>query len=124
MRYEVHGYFTVEAALLMPLVVMLYVWLISILFYQYDRALLEQDAVRMLVTGNTDGASSTYMWCEPKPAVTKSNLYKQELTMETEFRGPFFSTLMTRCSKYVLNREKLLRIGRQLEKQTQNKEIE
>ena len=108
----------------MPLVVMLYVWLISILFYQYDRALLEQDAVRMLVTGNTDGASSTYMWCEPKPAVTKSNLYKQELTMETEFRGPFFSTLTTRCSKYVLNKEKLLRIGRQLEKQTQNKEIE
>ncbi|MDR2044737.1 MAG: hypothetical protein LBQ15_10330 [Clostridium sp.] len=37
------GYFTVEAALILPLVLWVYLFLINLMIYQYDRCLLEQD---------------------------------------------------------------------------------
>ena len=40
---EQNAYFTVEAALIIPLVLGILVFLIFIMFYQYDRCLLEQD---------------------------------------------------------------------------------
>lgn len=39
----IKGYFTVEAALVLPMVLWIYQLLIYIMFYQYDRCILEQD---------------------------------------------------------------------------------
>ncbi|MBO5282419.1 MAG: hypothetical protein J6B43_04740 [Lachnospiraceae bacterium] len=46
---EAAGYFTVEAALVLPIVMSVYVFLITMLFLQYDRCLLEQDMAAMLL---------------------------------------------------------------------------
>lgn len=54
------GYFTLEAALLMPMVFAVYCFLFYIGFYQYDRCLAEQDLRLALLrgskTGQADGA--------------------------------------------------------------------
>lgn len=46
---HVNGYFSVEAALVLPIVLGVYLFLIAILFVQYDRCLLEQDMASMLI---------------------------------------------------------------------------
>lgn len=43
------GYFTVEAAIVLPMVLGVYVFLITVLFVQYDRCILEQDMASMIV---------------------------------------------------------------------------
>lgn len=48
-RRFVSGYFSVEAALILPAVLGVYLFLITVLFVQYDRCLLEQDMAAMLV---------------------------------------------------------------------------
>lgn len=126
MRREVYGYLTVEAALVMPLVLLLYVWLLNCLFYQYDRALLEQEAVKLLITGTLPDGQDTgkFMWCEVSPAVITEGIYKQEVSLEANFQGVFFSNFTTRCSAYTVNREKVLRMKYRLIRWMENKEIE
>ena len=46
---RVGGYFSVEAALVLPVVLGVYLFLITMLFVQYDRCLLEQDMASMLI---------------------------------------------------------------------------
>ena len=46
------GYFTVEVALLFPVVFFIYVFILYIGFYQYDRCLLEQDCMRVALKGS------------------------------------------------------------------------
>ena len=48
-RKYVNGYFSVEAALVLPAVLSVYLFLIALLLVQYDRCLLEQDMAAMLV---------------------------------------------------------------------------
>ena len=50
---EQNAYFTVEAALIIPLVLGILVFLIFIMFYQYDRCLLEQDIGMVVFWGAT-----------------------------------------------------------------------
>lgn len=45
------GYFTVEAACVLPMVLGLYVFIIYVMFYQYDRCLAEQDVVISAIEG-------------------------------------------------------------------------
>lgn len=45
----INGYFSVEAALVLPAVLGVYLFLIVILFVQYDRCMLEQDMASMLI---------------------------------------------------------------------------
>lgn len=47
-----NAYFSIEAALIMPLVFLLIFFLIYVGFYQYDKCLLNQDAYRMLIRGS------------------------------------------------------------------------
>lgn len=55
-RRYVGGYFSVEAALVLPAVLGVYLFLIAVLLVQYDRCLLEQDLASMLVkTSNHPG---------------------------------------------------------------------
>ena len=55
---RVGGYFSVEAALVLPVVLGVYLFLITMLFVQYDRCLLEQDMASMLIKAcNHSGTS-------------------------------------------------------------------
>lgn len=54
---EMEGYFTVEAALVLPIVMSVYVFLIAMLFLQYDRCLLEQDMAAMLLKVSGDSGT-------------------------------------------------------------------
>lgn len=51
---ETEGYFSVEAALVLPIVISVYVFLITMLFLQYDRCLLEQDLAAMLLKAGSN----------------------------------------------------------------------
>lgn len=48
-KEDVDGYFTVEAALVLPVVLGVYLFLIVLLFIQHDRCLMEQDMASMLI---------------------------------------------------------------------------
>lgn len=48
-RKEVEGYFSVEAALVLPIVLGIYLFLIILLFIQHDRCIMEQDMASMLI---------------------------------------------------------------------------
>lgn len=43
MKREIEGYFTVEAAMVLPMVLLTIVLIIYLLFFQYNRCLMEQD---------------------------------------------------------------------------------
>lgn len=70
-KYE--GFFSVEAALVLPTVLGVYLFLIVMLFLQYDRCLLEQDMASMMIkAGNYAGTPQQRME------------YLQELTAQWE----------------------------------------
>ncbi len=48
-RNRTEGYFSVEAALVLPMVLSVYVFLIAMLLLQYDRCQLEQDMASMMI---------------------------------------------------------------------------
>lgn len=48
-KKQVEGYFSVEAALVLPIVLGVYLFLIVLLFVQHDRCLLEQDMASMML---------------------------------------------------------------------------
>lgn len=101
----------------MPFVVIIYVWMLGLLFYQYDRALLEQDAVMLLVTGGEESSwdRSKYMWCDVEPMAATKSGGKQEIVLEAKFTGPYFKDLTTKCSHYVIDEVVLLRQKRKLD---------
>lgn len=55
---EQNGYFTVEAALVLPLVMGALIFTVFLFIYQYDRCLLEQDMNLLAVCGGTAAAES------------------------------------------------------------------
>ncbi len=81
---RIKGYFSVEAALVLPTVLGVYLFLVVMLFAQYDRCLLEQDMASMLIkAGNYEGTPQErlnylqeltllwdreqYLWIQPQP---------------------------------------------------------
>ena len=52
MRREAEGYFTVEAAMVMPMVLYVIMMLIYLLFFQYNRCLLELEVGTLAVRGS------------------------------------------------------------------------
>ena len=70
---EYEGFFSVEAALVLPIVLGVYLFLIVMLFLQYDRCLLEQDMASIMVkAGSYEGTPQQTME------------YLQELTAQWE----------------------------------------
>lgn len=51
-KYTLGGYFSVEAALLLPMVMMLMTMMIFMAFYSYDRCILEQSAWQAAIRGS------------------------------------------------------------------------
>ena len=60
---ERNAYFTVEAAMVIPLVVGVILFAVYMLLFQYNRCLLEQDAGMLAVWGSTlSGETETLEW--------------------------------------------------------------
>lgn len=53
------GYFTVEAALLLPFIMMVIVFMIFLSFYSYDRCVLEQCAYAAALRGSSNRFTNT-----------------------------------------------------------------
>ena len=53
-KKRLNGYFTVEAALILPVAIGVYLFLIYSMFFQYNRCLLEQDASSLVVRAVQD----------------------------------------------------------------------
>ncbi len=62
------GYFTIEATLLMPMVLAVYIFLIYLGLYQYDRCLLEQDCRLIALRGSflQGQENKEIYWCVNK----------------------------------------------------------
>lgn len=108
---DISGYFSVEAALVLPMVLGVYLFLIGVLFVQYDRCLLEQDMASMLI--KADEYSGTprqrleylqelsalwdreqYLWIQPQtPYFTVQG---QQIRLETagEYTLPVYGDLV------------------------------
>ncbi|MBQ6787267.1 MAG: pilus assembly protein [Lachnospiraceae bacterium] len=56
---KMSGYFTVEAALLLPFVIMIIVFMIFLSFYCYDRCILEQCAYAAALRGSSNRFANT-----------------------------------------------------------------
>lgn len=105
------GYMTVEASLVLPMVFGMVMFVMSMLFYSYDRCVLEQEVTSFLVgSGYVDGdvqekACSLeqeirnwyldkYVWMDVavRELVTKNG--SVSLSIEGEYGGPFFSDVV------------------------------
>lgn len=58
MRKMADAYFTIEAALIIPLVLGIFVFLIYIMIFQYDRCLIEQDIGILTLRGTIEKSSN------------------------------------------------------------------
>lgn len=109
-RRDMKGYFSVEAALVLPVVLGVYLFLISILLVQYDRCLLEQDMASMLIkTCNYSGTPQQrleylqelttswdreqYLWMEPQTPHFTIQGQQIRLEAEGEYRLPVYGSL-------------------------------
>lgn len=72
---RIDAYFTVEAAVLYPLVLGVIVLMIYLLFFQYDRCLLDQDMGRAAVMAGS-------RWMEKKEELNRQ-LQKKEMFFDT-----------------------------------------
>lgn len=106
----IEGYFTVEAALVLPIVMSVYVFLIIMLFLQYDRCQLEQDMAAMLLKASSNPGTpqqqleylqnltvewdrEKYLWLRPQsPHFT---IQGQQIRLDTEglYTVPMYDSL-------------------------------
>ena len=56
MKRKVQAYFTVEAAMIIPVVISVILFIIGLWFFQYDRCLLEQDMGALALKGSAMNA--------------------------------------------------------------------
>lgn len=85
---KVGGYFSVEAALVLPVVLSVYIFLIAMLFLQYDRCLLEQDMESMLIKAcNHPGAPRQQL----EYLQELSAVWDREQYLWLKVQSPYFS---------------------------------
>lgn len=105
------GYMTVEASMILPLVFGVVMFVLSLLFYSYDRCLLEQDVAALVVRSEyLDGGTieekaqrmnaeiaqwywDKYVWMDvraPKLVVREDSV---QIRIEGDFQGPFFEAV-------------------------------
>ncbi len=73
-KKRLNGYFTVEAALILPVAIGVYLFLIYSMFFQYNRCLLEQDASSLVVRAVQD--------TQEDPAQVIDKVKQQETLLE------------------------------------------
>lgn len=108
------GYMTVEASLVIPMVFGMVVFILSLLFYSYDRCLLEQDVMTYVVRSvYLDGDSveektqsleaelrnwyrDKYVWMDISVRELMIKADAVELKAEGSFQGPFFESALAK----------------------------
>lgn len=117
-RKKIRGYFSVEAALVLPVVLGVYLFLIVTLFIQYDRCLLEQDMASMLIKAGNYAQSpqkrleylqeltlswdrGQYLWIQPQPP--HFSLQGQRICLEAagEYTLPYGALVMPNGSQRI-----------------------
>lgn len=128
------GYMTVEASLLLPMVFGVLMFVLSLLFYSYDRCLLEQDVTSILVGSGygeedvqeiasdiereiIDWYLEKYVWMDVtiRELVVKDNSVR--LAVEGKYNGPFFKDIEVQRQFMELSPTFWLRQKNKLEKQ-------
>lgn len=80
---RLEGYFTVEAALILPLVFSVLILTVSLFVFQYDRCLLEQDAGLLMLRGSTLNAQTSEEWEQQMKSVLHGISNGKYLNWET-----------------------------------------
>ena len=73
MQKKVSGYFTVEAAMVMPIVLWVVLFVIYLLFFQYNRCLTDQDVGVLVLRGSILQEES------PKERIKKIRGYAEQI---------------------------------------------
>lgn len=92
-QLKCEGFFSVEAALVLPVVLGVYLFLIVILFLQYDRCLLEQDMASMMIK-SSGYAGTPQQRMEYLQELTAQ--WEQERYLWVEPQAPYFTIQGTR----------------------------
>lgn len=137
---KIKGYMTVEASLVLPMVFGVIVFVICLLFYSYDRCLLEQDMSALVVRsgylpGDTLKERLASMEGEVQDLYVEKYVWidvaVQELVMKDAgisiaaagtFRGPFFESAAAKRQIYSLSPTFFLRQKIKLEKNSEDLE--
>ncbi len=98
---RISAYMTVEASLIMPMVLFFYLYLIALFLFMYDRCLLEQDmaVLSIKLSGNhkeetqilcqdclADWEREVYLWVKPQEPELKESGWKLTITGKAEDR--------------------------------------
>ena len=134
------GYMTVEASLVLPMVFGVILFVLSLLFYSYDRCLLEQDVAALVVRSEYLEGGTTeekvqrlkaevrewylekYVWMDvtvPKLSVKEDSV---KIRAEGNFRGPFFENIVVERQGMTLSPTFLLRQKMKLDKAKESEE--
>ncbi len=134
------GYMTVEASMILPMVFGVVMFVLSLLFYSYDRCLLEQDVAALVVRSeyldggtieekaqrmNTEIAQwylEKYVWMD---VIVPEFVVKEDLVQiraEGCFRGPFFKKVVVERQGRTLSPTFWLRQRIKLDKAKENEE--
>ena len=128
------GYMTVEASLVLPMVFGVIMFVLSLLFYSYDRCLLEQEVTGLIVRSEyLEGENleqkarnieaevekwylEKYVWMNIEVPELMVKVNEVQVKAEGFFRGPFFESVVVERGTMNLSPTFLLRQKIKLEK--------
>lgn len=136
------GYMTVEASLVLPMVFGVIMFVLSLLFFSYDRCLLEQEVTGLVVRSEyLEGESleekarnmkemvegwylEKYVWMDIQVPELLVKANEVQVNAEGTFRGPFFDSVIVERKMTSLSPTFLLRQKVKLEKTVETVEEE
>ncbi|MBQ8823165.1 MAG: hypothetical protein IJZ82_11015 [Lachnospiraceae bacterium] len=126
------GYMTVEASLVLPLAFGMMMFVLSLLFYSYDRCLLEQEVMSLLVGSEyLEGEEKAslleqeienwyldkYVWMDIAVRELVASDNRVKLTVEGRYTGPYFPDMEIQRKVTTLSPTFWIRQKNKLEKQ-------
>ena len=136
------GYMTVEASMVLPIAFGVIMFVLSLLFYSYDRCLLEQEVAALIVRSeylagedleekvrNVDGAVrewylDKYVWMDIEVPEIQVGANGIQVKAKGTFLGPFFGTALVEREEMRLSPTFLIRQNRKLKELAEKGEEE
>lgn len=84
MKKTIEGYFSLEAALVLPMVLWVILFIVYLLFFQYNRCLMEQDMGILALRGALIQAENNTHRVEELKKTAEEMDYKKYIAWETE----------------------------------------
>lgn len=90
------GYMTVEASFVLPVVLGMMMFVMSLLIFVYDRCVLEQEVMSYLVgneyeeEGTVDWYLNKYVWMDVETSEKRAGSTGKSLRVRGVYNGPFF----------------------------------